>query len=142
MARTVVAVAALIFVLIVAAMALAVAFATRAAVATNREIVEVLHLVGAADKYIAREFQRRFLALGLRGALIGGGGAIAFFALAQFFAQRWRRPAAAIRWRPCSAISRLAPSGFVVIVLLAGGVAALTGYLSQVIVLRHLRRLG
>jgi len=56
---TVVAIAALIFVLIVAVMAVAVASATRAAVATNREIVEVLHLVGASDDFIAREFERR-----------------------------------------------------------------------------------
>ena len=59
MARAAVAIAAFVFVLILAAMAVAVASATRAAVATNREIVEVLHIVGAADAFIAREFQRR-----------------------------------------------------------------------------------
>ena len=74
MARTVVAAAALVFALIVVAMGIAVASATRAAVATNREIVEVLHIVGAADHYIATEFQRRFLALGLKGAVVGEGG--------------------------------------------------------------------
>ena len=40
-------------------------FATRGAMAGNREIVEVLHFVGANDDYIAREFQRRFFELGL-----------------------------------------------------------------------------
>jgi cell division transport system permease protein len=142
MARTAVAIAALIFVLILAAMAVAVASATRAAVATNREIVEVLHIVGAADSFIAREFQHRFMALGFRGALIGGGGAIAFFALAQFFAQRWRATGGGDQMEAMFGDFTISPSGFVVIVLLAGGVAALTGYLSQFIVLRHLQRLG
>lgn len=142
MARAAVASAALIFVLILAAMAVAVASATRAAVATNREIVEVLHIVGAADSFIAREFQRRFMALGLRGALIGGGGAIAFFAVAQFIAQRWRATGGGDQMEAMFGDFTIGPGGFVVIVLLAGGVAALTGYLSQFIVLRHLQRLG
>jgi len=142
MARAAVALAALIFILILAAMAIAVASATRAAVATNREIVEVLHIVGAADSFIAREFQRRFLALGLRGALVGGIGAVAFFALAQLAAQRWRATGGGDQMEAMFGDFSIGPSGFVIIVLLAGGVAALTGYLSQFIVLRHLRRLG
>jgi cell division transport system permease protein len=83
MARAVVLAAALIFLLILAAMAVVVASATRAAVATNREIVDVLHIVGAGDSFIAQEFQRRFLALGLRGACFGGGAAVAFLLAAQ-----------------------------------------------------------
>ncbi|MGD9544772.1 MAG: cell division protein FtsX [Methylocystis sp.] len=142
MARAAVAIAALIFILILAAMAVAIASATRAAVATNREIVEVLHIVGAADAFIAREFQRRFMALGFRGALIGGGGAIAFFALAQFVAQRWRATGGGDQMEAMFGDFSVGLSGFIFIALLAGAVAALTGYLSQFIVLRHLERLG
>lgn len=47
------------------------AFAARAGLAANREIVSVLHLVGATDGFIANEVQRRFVALGVRGAAIG-----------------------------------------------------------------------
>src|SRR5262249_32425883 len=61
---------------------LAAAFATRAAIATNRPGIEVLHLIGAKDSFIAAHFQRHFLQLGLKGGLIGGGSAIALFALA------------------------------------------------------------
>jgi hypothetical protein len=43
--------------------------------AGNRDVVSVLHFVGAEDGYIAREFQRHFLLLGLRGGLIGAGAA-------------------------------------------------------------------
>lgn len=142
MARTVVAAAVMIFALIVAAMGIAVASATRAAVATNREIVEVLHIVGAADKFIAREFQRRFLALGLRGSLLGGGAAIAFFVLARFIAQRWRDTAGGEQMESMFGSFSLGTSGFAIILLLSGGIALLTGYLSQAIVFRHLRRLN
>lgn len=142
MARAVVAVAAIIFALIVAAMGVVVASATRAAVATNREIVEVLHIVGAADDFIAREFQRRFLALGLRGALIGGGAAIVFFLLAQMLSHGWRTTAGADQMEAMFGDFSLGANGFVIIMALACGIAFLTGYLSQIIVFRHLRRLG
>jgi cell division transport system permease protein len=71
-----------IFGLVLAATVLSVAFATRGAMASNRPIVEVLHFVGAKEAYIAGEFQRHFLALGLKGGAIGGIAAMAFLALA------------------------------------------------------------
>ncbi|WP_363348565.1 ABC transporter permease [Methylocystis echinoides] len=142
MARAVVAVAAMIFVLIVGALGIAVASATRAAVSTNREIVEVLHVVGAADGFIAQEFQRRFLALGLRGALIGGGAAIAFLLAAQAALRQWRTTAGGEQMQAIFGDLAIGAAGFVVILLLAGGVAFLTGWLSRRIVFRHLRGLG
>jgi cell division transport system permease protein len=142
MSRAAVAVSAMIFVLIVGAMGIAVASATRAAVATNREIVEVLHIVGAADTFISREFQRRFLALGLRGALAGGGAAIGFLLLAGALTRNWRATAGGEQMEAMFGDFSIGPEGFVVILLLAGGIALLTGYLSQSIVFRHLRRLG
>jgi cell division transport system permease protein len=141
MARTVVAVSVFIFALIVAAMGVAVASATRAAVATNREIVEVLHIVGAADQFIAREFQRRFLTLGLRGAAIGGGAAMAFIFLTQLLARRWRTTAGGEQMEAMFGDFSIGAGGFLVILLLAGSIAILTGFLSQAIVFRHLRRL-
>ncbi|KAF2991718.1 ABC transporter permease [Methylocystis sp. MJC1] len=142
MARAVVAVSTLIFVLILGAMGIAVVSATRAAVATNREIVEVLHIVGAADTFIAREFQRRFLALGLRGALIGGGAAIAFLFLARTLMQNWRATAGGEQMEAMFGDFSIGAEGVIIILSLAGGIALLTGYLSQSIVFRHLRRLG
>jgi cell division transport system permease protein len=67
--------------LVLAATVLCVVFATRAAMAGNRDVVEVLHYVGASHRFIANEFQRHFLLLGLRGGLIGGLAAILFFAI-------------------------------------------------------------
>lgn len=71
-----------ILILVLAATVLSVAFATRGAMATNRPIVEVLHFIGAKGGYIASQFQRHFLVLGLQGGLIGGGLAMVLFALA------------------------------------------------------------
>jgi cell division transport system permease protein len=70
--------------LVLAATILSVSFATRGAVSANRAIVEVLHLVGARDDFIASTFQRHFLAVGLQGGLIGGVAAAMLFAASGF----------------------------------------------------------
>ena len=54
-------------------------FAARAGLAANRDIVALLHLVGATDAFVATQVQRRFFAIGLRGALAGYAAAIAVF---------------------------------------------------------------
>ena len=89
MADAVVILAAALFALMIVAMGTAIGFATRGAMAGNREIVEVLHLVGASNAFIAREFQAHFRRLGLRGAMIGGLAAIAFFAIASLLSFWW-----------------------------------------------------
>src|SRR5262249_61145509 len=61
---------------------------TPAARAPHRRVIEVPHLIGARDIFIAGHFQRHFLQLGLKGGVIGGGSAIALFALAEL-ASRW-----------------------------------------------------
>jgi len=81
-ARMVVAIGLAILALVAAATVLSVVFATRAAVDAGRSIVEVLHFVGARDGFIAAEFQRHFLNVGLKGGAIGGGAAMALFFLA------------------------------------------------------------
>ncbi len=50
--------------------------------ASNREIIEVLHFVGANERFISREFERHFLGLGVRAGLMGAAAAaIAFLML-------------------------------------------------------------
>jgi cell division transport system permease protein len=73
-----------VLVLVLAATVLCVTFATRAAMAANQPVIEVLHLIGAKDDFIARHFQRHFLQLALKGGLIGCGTAVAFFAFAEW----------------------------------------------------------
>jgi cell division transport system permease protein len=60
-----------ILMLVCAATTAIIVSATRSAMASNREIVEVLHFVGATDKFIAREFERHFLRLGIRAGIVG-----------------------------------------------------------------------
>ena len=50
---------------------LTVVFATRAGLAIHRDTVELLHLLGASDTYMAREFQWQAFWLGIRGGLGG-----------------------------------------------------------------------
>jgi cell division transport system permease protein len=90
MASATVVVGVLLLLLVLIATALAIAFATRGAMAGNRNIIEVLNLVGASDGFIAREFQRHFLRLGLRGGLIGGFAAMLTFWTAGFMSRRWQ----------------------------------------------------
>ncbi|MGZ6049653.1 MAG: ABC transporter permease, partial [Phenylobacterium sp.] len=59
-----------VFLLIAAAAGAVVAFATRAGLAARRDVVEVLHLAGAEDAFIAQLFQVRFARVaGLAGAI-------------------------------------------------------------------------
>lgn len=51
----------------------AVMHATRSGLAVHRPHIEVLHMVGATDGYVARQFARRALVHGLIGGVIGVG---------------------------------------------------------------------
>lgn len=50
-------------------------FAARIGLAIHRSVIELLHLLGARDAYIAQQFQAHALALGLRGGAIGAAAA-------------------------------------------------------------------
>jgi len=84
MANVTVIIGLSILTLVFVATVLSVVFATRGAMASNRDVVSVLHFVGAEDGYVAREFQRHFLLLGLRGGLAGAAAAAILFALLSF----------------------------------------------------------
>jgi len=85
MASTAIAGGIGILALVLVATVLSVAFATRGAMATNRPIVEVLHFIGARDGFIASQFHRHFLRLGLIGGSLGGVAAMGTLAFAGVF---------------------------------------------------------
>jgi cell division transport system permease protein len=85
MANTAIAGGLGILTLVLIATVLSVTFATRGAMAANRPIVEVLHFIGAKDRFIAGQFQRHFLRLGLIGGALGGIAALAVLAFAGLF---------------------------------------------------------
>jgi cell division transport system permease protein len=68
-----------ILLLVAAATTAIIISATKSSMASNREIVEVLHFVGATDRFIAREFEKHFLRLGVRAGLVGAAFALAVF---------------------------------------------------------------
>lgn len=139
MARVVVLGAMAIFGLVLIALGVVIASATRAAVAANREIVDILHVLGADDLLIAGEFRRRFLSFGLRGALIGGGGAIVFFLLAQALAGQRRATASADQLQAMFGDFALGAYGYGLILTLVALVAWLTAWLSQQTVFQYLK---
>lgn len=141
MSRTTVLVAIVIFGLVLVAMALAVAFATRGAMAGSREVINVLHFVGAEDAYIARQFQRHFLWLGLRGGLIGGGLAIATFLTGSLLSHRWISGMGGDQLEAMFGTFSLGFFGYAVIAVIGGSVSILTGITSRSVVFRHLRGL-
>lgn len=73
-----------ILLLVASATTAVIISATRSALSSNREIVEVLHFVGATDRFIAREFEKHFLSLGIRAGLVGALCAMATFLLLPF----------------------------------------------------------
>lgn len=54
-----------------------VVFVTRTGLAIHERVIEVVHLIGARDAYIAGQFQRHALWLGLLGGVLGVGFAVA-----------------------------------------------------------------
>jgi cell division transport system permease protein len=84
MSRSMVAGATGVLALVMIATVLSVTFATRGMMATNRQVIEVLHFIGAKNSFIAGHFQRHFLLLGLKGGALGGGLALLLFALVDF----------------------------------------------------------
>ena len=69
-----------------------IAFATHAALLARKDIVDVLHLAGAEDAFIARLFQRRFWTLGLKAGSAGSVAALAVTAMIVFSAQSSSAP--------------------------------------------------
>lgn len=68
-----------VLILMASATVATIVSATRSAMASNREIIEVLHFVGAKESFIAHEFEKHFLAIGIRAGLVGAIAATLMF---------------------------------------------------------------
>lgn len=139
MADTLVAVGIGLVGLVLVAAGLAAAFATRGAMAGNRDVVDVLHFVGAHDRFIAREFQRRFFRLGLNGGMLGGGAALGLIALFGILARRWGENAAGDQIEALFGTFQLGWRGSLAIVAVIGIVSIVTALVSRLSVRRFLR---
>ena len=77
LARTVQILAYAIVVIVGFGAIAAVVFVTRSSLAVHHYVIELLHQMGAQDRYVARQFQGHALSLAVRGAVIGGIAAAA-----------------------------------------------------------------
>ncbi|MHA1536156.1 MAG: cell division protein FtsX [Alphaproteobacteria bacterium] len=70
-ARSMELLALIVLALAMATSIAAVAFAARSGLAIHRRVAEILHLIGARDRFIAGQFERQALRHGLTGGLLG-----------------------------------------------------------------------
>jgi cell division transport system permease protein len=127
-----------ILVLMFAATMLSVAFATRGVMAANRPVIEVLHFIGAKDSYIAGHFQWHFLVLGLKGGVLGGGAAMALFALAGLFSGWFAGTASADQAAALFGSFSIGTAGYVAVASQIVLIAAVTALTSRQTVIRTL----
>ncbi|HJZ21625.1 MAG TPA: ABC transporter permease [Bradyrhizobium sp.] len=120
-----------ILALVIVATIISVSFATRGAMAANRPIVEVLHFVGAGDRYIANRFLRHFLRLGLEGGVIGGGLAMLTFGFSESIASWFSGTPVGDQFVALLGTFSLRPSGYLVLAVQALLIAAITALASR-----------
>jgi cell division transport system permease protein len=120
-----------ILVLVIAATIISVSFATRGAMAANRPIVEVLHFVGAGDRYIANHFLRHFLRLGLEGGVIGGGAAMLGFGFSESIAAWFSGTPVGDQFAALLGTFSLPPTGYLALAVQAVAIAAITAWASR-----------
>jgi cell division transport system permease protein len=120
-----------ILALVIAATIISVSFATRGAMAANRPIVEVLHFVGAGDRYIANRFLRHFLLLGCQGGLIGVVAAMLLFGFSESIGAWFSGTPVGDQFAALLGTFSLRPSGYLVLLLQAAFIAAITGWASR-----------
>ncbi len=131
--RTVEALASLVLLLIGSVTVGTVVFTTRTGLSIHQDAIEVLHLIGAQDAYIARQFAARALSLGLKGGLIGLALAVPTLLGIGWLAERMR--------------SNLLPdeglggTQWLILALLPPAVAGIAMVTARLTVLRNLRRM-
>lgn len=112
---------------------LAVGFATRAGFTIHRPTIELLHLLGAEDGYIARQFQRHAMWLALRGGALG-----AALAAGSLLGLGWL---GAEFEAPLFPRLTLAPVGWIGLASVPLGAALTAALTARVIVMRSLSRI-
>jgi cell division transport system permease protein len=120
-----------ILALVIIATIISVSFATRGAMAANRPIVEVLHFVGAGDRYIANRFLRHFLRLGLEGGIIGGVAAMLLFGFSESIAGWFSGTPVGDQFGALLGTFSLRPSGYIALAAQAVLIAAITALASR-----------
>jgi cell division transport system permease protein len=138
MAHTTVAIGFGVLVLMLAATVLTVVFATRGAMAGNGHIIEVLHFVGAESRFIAMEFGRHFLQIGMKGAAAGGAAAVLLFVLFSVWSARNMATPQADQATALFGNFAIGVTGYAGVGLIMLAIAALTALTSHMTVVAYL----
>jgi cell division transport system permease protein len=100
--------------------------AATSALASNKEIVSVLNLVGAEEKFIAKQFERHFLKVGVKAGFVGAGMAALVFLAMPYITEGMRGSAAAeAEIRRLVGAGTLDLGGYAVLVTIVVAVAAI-----------------
>jgi len=94
-------------------------------------VVEVLHLIGAKNTFIAEHFQRRFLGLGLQGGAIGGGCALVLFGLVEFLSRNFLGSAAGEQFGALFGSFSIGIFGYLAVALQIALIAGVTALASR-----------
>ncbi len=129
----------LVLALILAATIAIIVFATRGAMSSNRDVVEVLHLVGARERFIAREFEYHFLLLGLKGGLLGGFAAALGFIVARLAFDRIVPQTIGSEYSTLVSAMSIGWAGYAGIAGIVAFLAVLTALTSRYTVYRYLK---
>ncbi len=140
MANTLIILGVGVLCLVLLATVLTIVFATRGAVASSREVVAVLDLVGANENFIANQFEKHFLRVGIQGGLIGGGAAIAIFWFGSLFSSLLYTNAAASQLQAMFGDFALRLEGYVAVLLVLLFVILLATLTSRFSVLSYLKQ--
>lgn len=141
MARTMEGVGLIFVMLILSAMMLSIFFAVRASIAGTQHVIDVLHFVGAEDRFIAAEFDRHFRNLGIKGGLLGGLLALAVLVTGQAILGRWTSGAGADQIEALFGSFSIRWIDFMIIIVLSVFIGFLSGLISRITVMKHLKTL-
>jgi cell division transport system permease protein len=133
LSRTVESLAIFTVVMIGAVTSATIVYATRTSLAVHRETIEVLHLIGAHDDYIARQFADRAFGLGIWGGVLGMAVVVPILSLIGWAARRVEGG-----FLPHITLSM---PGFVVVAILPGLAAILVMFTARLTVHRTLSRM-
>ncbi len=128
-----------ILALVAAATTAIIVSATRSAMASNRDIVEVLHFVGATDKFIAREFEKHFLRLGIKAGIVGAVSAmLVFLGIPAIMDVLGGGTVSVVEMQRLIGTGALDPGGYILLAIVVAIIAALCMVTSRVGVYRIL----
>ncbi len=112
--------------------------AARSAIASNKDIVEVLNFVGADERFIARQFELHFLKVGIKAGVVGAVGAALVFLSLPVLTDFLSGAATDIELRRLIGTGRLDPLGYASIALVVVIIAAICSLTSRIGVRRIL----